>query len=102
MKNNDDWIWLFEWFHSQCDADWEHSKGIQIGTLDNPGWYLSVNLVGTECEGQVFESVSIERSESDWLTCFVQDEKFEGPCGPFNLSEVLKIFRQWVENCAEK
>jgi Immunity protein 53 len=27
--------WLQKWYQSQCDGDWEHGKGIQIGTLSN-------------------------------------------------------------------
>jgi hypothetical protein len=91
--------WLLNWFYEHCDGDWEHDEGIQIGTLDNPGWYLTINLQDTELETKNFERIVIERSENDWLHCFVQDGKFEGPCGPFNLPEVIEIFREWVENC---
>lgn len=24
-------------YRSQCDGDWEHGEGVEIGTLDNPG-----------------------------------------------------------------
>ena len=27
--------WLEEWYKSQCDGDWEHLFGVEIGTLDN-------------------------------------------------------------------
>ena len=29
---------LQKWYKSQCNGDWEHSFGIKIETLDNPGW----------------------------------------------------------------
>jgi hypothetical protein len=29
--------WLQDWHAGQCDGDWEHSYGVDIGTLDNPG-----------------------------------------------------------------
>lgn len=95
-------IWLLNWFFQQCDGDWEHGNGIQIGTLDNPGWYLTVCIEGTECEGKEFKDIIIERSENDWFHCFVKNKKFEGPCGLFNLPEVLQIFREWVESCQKE
>ena len=30
--------WLEEWYVSNCDGDWEHTFGITINTIDNPGW----------------------------------------------------------------
>jgi hypothetical protein len=95
-------IWLLNWFHEQCDGDWEHGNGIRIGTLDNPGWYLTISITGTECETKEFQGIFIERSEDDWFHCFVQEGKFEGPCGLFNLPEVLKIFRAWAESCKKE
>ena len=94
---DDNLIWLLKWFHQQCDEDWEQGNGIKIGTLDNPGWYLTVNIIDTECEKKEFADIVVERSDNDWFHCFVRDGKFEGPCGPFNLPEVLEIFRSWVE-----
>jgi len=39
--------WLQQWYLQQCDGDWEHGYGLHIGTLDNPGWTVDVNLAGT-------------------------------------------------------
>jgi hypothetical protein len=89
--------WLLNWFAKQCDGDWEHRNGVRIATLDNPGWYLTVSLEETECAEKEFKEIIIDRSENDWLHCFVKNGKFEGPCGLFNLPEVLEIFRNWVE-----
>lgn len=96
--NELNFIWLLEWFEKQCDGDWEHGNGIRIGTLDNPGWYITINLMNTELEDKIFKAVTVERSETNWFHCFVKDKKFEGPCGLYNLPEVLAIFRQWAEN----
>jgi immunity protein 53 of polymorphic toxin system len=41
---------LETWFLSQCDGDWEHDARIEISTLDNPGWYLSIDLTATDLE----------------------------------------------------
>ena len=45
-----------------------------------------------------FQAAAMERTNENWLTCFVKDFKFEGRCGPENLSEVLGTFRAWAEN----
>jgi len=33
----DDLTWLMNWYVAQCDGDWEHRFGFEIGTLENPG-----------------------------------------------------------------
>ncbi|MCC5832532.1 MAG: immunity 53 family protein [Chlamydiales bacterium] len=94
---NDDFIWLLQWFSNQCNGDWEHEYGVRIGTLDNPGWRLRISLIGTKLEGRKFERIAIERSEKDWLFCFIEKGHFESACGLYNLPEALKIFRIWAE-----
>ena len=98
--DDDDLIWIQDWYKSQCDGDWEHQFGIKVETLDNPGWSIQISIQETELQNKEFQNISIERIENDWFHCFVRDGKFEGPCGPYNLSEVLKIFREWVEGCS--
>lgn len=96
--NNDDFMWLQNWYFNQCDGDWEHEFGIRIDTLDNPGWSIIINLEGTSLESKEFTIIKIqEKDENDWLVCRVLNHKFDAACGPTNLSKVLGIFRQWVE-----
>lgn len=95
---NEQFSWLESWYSSNCNGDWEHDKRIRIETIDNPGWGLSINFTDTDMENQTFDRVDIERSENDWITCFVENNSFEGRCGPNNLSEVLKVFRLFVES----
>jgi len=94
---NDNLDWLFKWYYGQCDGDWEHGNGIQIATIDNPGWYLKVCLQDTELQDKPFRKIRIDRSENDWIRCFIENGMFEGVGGPFNLPEVLQIFRNWTE-----
>ncbi len=89
--------WLQTWYQSQCDGDWEHEYGIDIKTVDNPGWYITINLTGTECEGYVFTPVKVNRDELNWYFCLERNNNFEASCGPSNLTEILNIFRKWVE-----
>lgn len=94
----DDFAWLLNWCYKQPAREDSLSPRIEMGTLDNPGWFLTIALQGSTIEKKTFEPVKIERSKDDWLRCFVRDEKFEGPCGPLNIPEVLQFFRDWVEH----
>jgi hypothetical protein len=29
--------WLMRWYAAHCDGEWEHTYGVVIDTLDNPG-----------------------------------------------------------------
>jgi hypothetical protein len=93
--------WLEEWYLYNCDGDWEHTYGVTIGTLDNPGWSVDIDLIDTDLEGIDFKAVdNTKRSEDDWLFCKVEDNVFRGCGGPRNLYEIIGIFRDWVEaNC---
>lgn len=46
--------WLQNWYHQYCDGDWEHAQNFTITTIDNPGWSVTINLVGTKLEGEFF------------------------------------------------
>lgn len=92
----DDFLWLQQWYRAHCNGDWEHGTGIHIGTIDNPGWSIKVNLQDTELEHKEFKKIQIERSEHDWIFCKVKEGNFEGACGPMNLPEVLRIFHKWA------
>jgi len=89
--------WLEAWYQSQANGEWEHAYGIRVTTLDNPGWNLRVDLAHTALEGKHLNPVRIERSETDWLSCWVKDGGFEGACGPANLEELLGEFRGFAD-----
>jgi hypothetical protein len=93
--------WLVDWYAQHCDGDWEHQYGIAIDSLDNPGWSLRVDLVGTELEQRPFDDVQLQRSKSDWLSCRVVDGRFEAACGLVNLRAGIDVFRAWVEASAD-
>lgn len=67
---------LQAWYAAQCDGDWEHSYGVKIGTMDNPGWSLKVDLTDTLLEDKEFAPVKTEEVAGLWLDCQVQDKKF--------------------------
>ena len=89
---------LRNWYAAQCDGDWEHSYGIKIDTLDNPGWSLSIDLADTSLSERPFTSVHRGDSEegADWLHCKIETGKFEAAGGISNLPEMLEVFLAWA------
>jgi len=93
---------LQAWYLSQCNEDWEHTYGIDIGTLDNPGWSLTIDLTGTSLQGKAYPAYSYgidERSEptsQDWLTSKVEKGKFVCHGGPRKLEEMINVFLSWA------
>jgi Immunity protein 53 len=94
--------WLQTWFRSQCDGQWEHHEGITIESLDNPGWSVIISLAGTVATERLAIEGKAHRSEDDWLVFDVKDGKFQGFCGPGNLSELLEVFRRAVSDCVPR
>lgn len=91
---------LQRWYLAQCNGDWEHSWGLEVHTLDNPGWGLKIDLAETELADRSFAQVETDRSNNDWLRCWVGKQAFEIACGPLNLVEGLEIFLDWAETPA--
>ncbi len=89
---------VMTWYASNCNEDWEHSFGIKIDTLDNPGWRVQVDIVETDLERKPFDEVDIQRSTDDWVYCAVSEGVFNGAGGTVNLDELLKIFLNWAEH----
>jgi len=94
MKN-EGLTWLMEWYYKQCDGDWEHCYGIKIETIDNPGWSLKIPILETTLAEKKFQKIRIDRTEYDWVRCFIENGYFKAAGGPFNLSEMLNIFKSW-------
>lgn len=86
---------LQQWYASNCDGDWEHDWGVRIGTLDNPGWSLDVNLEGTVLEGRAFAEQRVDTTDTDWYLCRVRGNVFEGRGGALNLRDILQAFVLW-------
>ena len=90
---------LERWYASQCDGDWEHSYGVKIETLDNPGWRVRIDLQETKRQDAKLERVKINRADNDeWVQYWVEKMQFNIACGPKNLSEAVGIFLRWFES----
>ena len=49
---------LSRWYAAHCDGEREHHHGITLTSLDNPGWWMKVDLSGTELATRDFPRVS--------------------------------------------
>ncbi|MFT7724523.1 MAG: immunity 53 family protein [Roseateles sp.] len=89
---------LQDWYRAQCNEDWEHSFGVKIDTLDNPGWMVKIDLVETDLEGKAFEPQSHGNSDTDtdWIVCKLESGQFVGYGGANNLAELLRTFLNWA------
>ena len=87
---------LSDWYMSQCDGDWEHSYGVVIETLDNPGWRIKIDLAETRLSGRFFDAVQINNSETDWIVVEIQEDAFIGHGDPSKLEKIVQIFVKWA------
>jgi hypothetical protein len=84
---------LQRWYRDQCNGDWEHQRGVKIETLDNPGWLVKVDLLGTQLQDVSFIPLTEgdeneARPDCSWLRCFVKDRVFLGAGDPHRLGPV--------------
>ncbi len=85
--------WLQNFYSSNCDGDWEHQYGVEITTLDNPGWHVKIDLADTEYAELAFPNEKVERSSTDWIILGVKDRVLFGAGGVGNLFEILNRLR---------
>ncbi len=82
---------LQKWYLANCDGEWEHSYGISIGTLDNPGWTVKIDLTDTCLQDLAYEK-QVANGDFDWLIVKVNEKAFEASGDPNKLTVVLSIF----------
>ena len=88
---------LERWFLEQCEGDWEHSHSIEIGTTDNPGWAIAIEVGDTPLESKPLRDVNLRRSKTDWVECWRYDDAWQADCGLFNLEEAIGCFLDWAD-----
>ena len=87
---------LQQWYMNECNGDWEHSFGVKIDTLDNPGWIVKIDLMETKWEDLTLSLTINKRSESDWVQYETVGKQFVACGGPFNLKELIERFLELV------
>ena len=94
MDNNLEW--LQKWYSYNCDGEWEHAEGVEISTLDNPGWKFSASLKGTTLEDKDYPVMSIDNGNDDWLVLQKKDCEFVGCGDAGKLNQIIQFFKEWV------
>jgi hypothetical protein len=87
---------LETWYKQACDGTWEHSFGVSISTLDNPGWHVRIDLAGTPYETLAPRKIDVDNGDADWVRCWIEGKKFEGVGGPGKLEPILGVFAEWL------
>jgi len=87
---------LQAWYVANCNGEWEHSYGVKISTLDNPGWHVEIELAGTPWVHLSIPRRSVDRSDGDWIDFQVSNARFVAYGGASNLEEMLLEFLQLV------
>jgi hypothetical protein len=94
----EDFSAIEKWYADRCDGEWEHSWGVKIETLDNPGWRIRINLNKTPAQLRALPRQKIDRAETDWIYYWVDNATFHAACGPTNLSETFGLFLAWFDS----
>lgn len=88
--------WLVSWYKTNCDGDWEHTYGIKIDTLDNPGWSFKVDLLDTIYEGKKIY-LKVSDNDEDWYEIHSDGELFTGFGDPSKLQLLMNLFKEFIE-----
>jgi hypothetical protein len=94
---------LQRWYSQQCNEEWEYHHGIQIESLDNPGWLIKVDLTGTPLAGVPFLAVADNVDSQHfqlgprWMDCYVDGPIWRGAGDETKLEPILELFLGWAE-----
>jgi hypothetical protein len=93
---------LAEWYQQRCNGLWEHDHGVSIQSTDNPGWWMRIDVRGTDLERKTFVEVKRGNFEGldpqpPWIHCGVENAVFSGAGDPMTLNEIIETFLNWAE-----
>lgn len=87
---------LHTWYRAQCNGEWEHTYGVTIETLDNPGWMITIDLAGTALQDLAMGEVRQQEAQDDWMVCSVDHNQFHGAGDHTKLLAILDVFQNWA------
>jgi hypothetical protein len=76
----------------------EHTYGISIGTSDNPGWSIIIDLIDTPLEGRQLTEISMNNSDNDWYRISSTGEQFTGYGDEKKLNILIVKFKAFAES----
>ncbi len=91
-----------EWYTKQCDGEWEHHYGVEIDTLDNPGWHVVIDVESTELSDVNFDGYTMENGNDDWYFIEMKNRQFRATGDPSKLEFLLSNFKEIVEQHKNK
>lgn len=89
--------WIQHWFKNNCDGDWEHGNGIQITTIDNPGWDVEIDISNTSLANIEIPWVLNESSKQDWYGVKIENHVFNASGDSGKLTFLLGLFKEMIE-----
>jgi hypothetical protein len=92
--------WLQNWYEKECDGDWEHGYGVEIKTIDNPGWKVKINISKYFDDNYSLNIIQDETSAKDWYSYKIENSFFYGYSDPNKLFFLLEKFKEIIETAS--
>lgn len=89
--------WIQHWFKGHCDGDWEHHDGIQITTIEKPGWDVEIDISNTSIANIHIPWILNETSAQNWYGVKIENQKFNASGDPEKLTFLLNLFKEMIE-----
>jgi hypothetical protein len=89
--------WLQRFYQEQANGDWEHTYGIKIETVDNPGWWICIDLADTDYADLHDISLTETVTDSDWYFYRFANKQFTASGDLSKLEFLLCKFREQIE-----
>lgn len=90
--------WIGNWYKAHCDGVWEDDHGIDIQTMNNPGWQVRIELHGTPFVNLEVDWTSEQIDDENWWGYKIEYAVFDGICDPTRLSLLLNKFKEVIED----
>ena len=77
--------------------------GVNIQTIDNPGWSVGIDVAGTSAEGVAiprFRSTDFDENDQDWVECGLSEDEasFGGVGDQKELAFIVDYFLRHVKS----
>lgn len=89
--------WIQNWFQENCDGEWEQGSGIQITTLEDPGWEIEIDISTTSIANLEVDWILNEVGTHDWYGVKIENQKFSASGDAGKLEFLLNLFREMIE-----
>lgn len=93
---------LQDWYAKHCNGEWEHQYGVEITTCDNPGWWVKIDLTGTDLVTRLYTPIADNVNDlgfprgDRWMSCSIKNDVWEGAGDETKLPTIIKTFLAWA------